>query len=244
MSTNNEGLLPCIVPQEVVTLEADPRDYGTDPNALFREERLYIERAVDKRRREFTTGRLLARAALAKLGIEAQPIGQGSHRSPVWPPDTVGSISHTDSWCAVAVARSADVLAVGIDVESDAPLPARLLEIVCVPQELQWLSSHPPGRRGALAKVVFSAKESAFKAQFPLTDSLLDFHAMLVEVDCADCTWRATFQPGWRPVGCPWQALVGHWVKRRGLVATAAVALRRGFPNFDPQVVPKRPTWS
>lgn len=144
MSTNHQDLLPCIVPQAVVTMEADPRACRRDADALFPEERSYIERAVAKRRREFTTGRLLARTALEKLGIEAQPIGRGSDRSPVWPSDTVGLISHTDSWCAVAVARSTDVLALGIDVENDAPLLARLLEIVCVPQELEWLSSHPP----------------------------------------------------------------------------------------------------
>lgn len=230
-SGNNQDLLPRILPEGVITLEGDPRAHLWDMSALFPEERAYMERAVGKRCREFTAGRLLARAALDKLGIESQPIRRDPYRSPVWPSEVVGSISHTESWCAVAVARAHEVLALGIDVENDAPLSASLFEIVCVPEEMEWLASHSLTRRGALAKILFSVKESAFKAQYPLTQSFLDFHAMAVEVDLMAGTWRAAFQSGCRPAQCPWNALVGQWVVHRGLVATAAVALRRDFPD-------------
>ena len=77
-------------------------------------------------------------------------------------------------------------------------------------------------RRGALAKIVFSVKEAAYKAQFPLTRTFLEFGAMAVDLDADSQIWKATFLPGQRPVSCPWETLTGSWTARRGLIATVA----------------------
>ena len=69
--SGSPGLLRQIAPAAVRCTEvfADPPDA-----ALFPEEEAYVARAVEKRRREFTTGRWCARAALQQLGIAPAPL--------------------------------------------------------------------------------------------------------------------------------------------------------------------------
>ncbi|MGW0200337.1 4'-phosphopantetheinyl transferase, partial [Nonomuraea sp. NPDC003201] len=63
-----------ILPPWVAAEEA----FGDPPDAtLFPEEEAFIARAVDKRRREFTTARHCARRALDRLGLPAAPILPG-----------------------------------------------------------------------------------------------------------------------------------------------------------------------
>jgi 4'-phosphopantetheinyl transferase EntD len=128
-----------ILPASVVSAEA-----FTDPDdvVLFPEEAATMARAVDKRRREFATGRNCARVALGRLGVPPVPIVRGERGAPVWPPGIVGSITHCDGYRAAAVARDRDVLAVGIDAEPNEPLPAGVLEIVSLADQ------RVPGVRG------------------------------------------------------------------------------------------------
>ena len=71
---------------------------------LYPEEAASIKRAVPKRWREFTAGRLCAREALRRLGIERHPILVGEHREPLWPSGVVGTLSHCDDCYGAAVA--------------------------------------------------------------------------------------------------------------------------------------------
>ncbi|MEO9111197.1 MAG: hypothetical protein ABI387_00960, partial [Lacunisphaera sp.] len=78
-----------------------------------------VERAVEKRQREFAAGRLAAKVALEKLDavagevalapgatITATAIPIGADRSPTWPPGIAGSITHTAEVAACVVARA------------------------------------------------------------------------------------------------------------------------------------------
>jgi 4'-phosphopantetheinyl transferase EntD len=71
-----------ILPAGVVTASAydDP-----DEARLLPEEEPAVARAVDKRRREFTTVRWCARRALAGLGLPPVPITRGDKGAPRWP---------------------------------------------------------------------------------------------------------------------------------------------------------------
>src|SRR5258708_38693026 len=60
----------------------------------YPEEMATVANAVDKRRREFATGRSCARDALRELGIEPGPILAGERGMPRWPPGVVGSTTH------------------------------------------------------------------------------------------------------------------------------------------------------
>jgi 4'-phosphopantetheinyl transferase EntD len=155
---------------------------GSDQEAgLLRAEEALVARAVAKRRREFATGRMYARAALASLGAPSVAILVGRRREPLWPQGVVGSITHTDRYCAAAVAWERDLAALGIDAELDTPLDEQLRRLVCDDAEHAWCGHH--GDAGERGKLLFSIKESVFKALYPLTGVDLGFHAVRVEAD-------------------------------------------------------------
>lgn len=190
---------------------------GTTPTAPFEEERRTVAHAVEKRRREFLTGRACAHEALSALGAAPAPLLPDDDRVPIWPGGFAGSITHTDQVCAVAVARTGNGLrAVGIDLEPAQRLPGDLWETVCRTEELDWLATAPQPDRGVLARALFSAKESAFKAQFPLTRRMLEFEEIAVVLDLARGLFLASYSSG-----APQAAVTGRFRISNGLLATA-----------------------
>ncbi len=167
------------------------------PAAKFPEEAHYVAGAVEKRRREFLTGRACAHEALAKLSAASAPILAGQDRAPIWPQGFIGSITHSDSYAAAAVARSdGGIRSIGIDLEPAEPLPLDLWETVCLPEERAWLERLPSAAQGLLARAIFSAKECTFKAQFPLTHAMLEFEEIGVTVDLDRGLFTASFLRG------------------------------------------------
>jgi 4'-phosphopantetheinyl transferase EntD len=164
------------------------------PSELFPEERIGLERAVPKRIREFTAGRHCARRCLEELGFAPVAIPSESDRLPLWPEGVTGSITHTDDHCAAVIARrSRGITSIGIDLEPDDDLPADILDTICRPEELAWLEEHQSGERGLLAKAIFSAKECAYKAQYPLSRELLEFHDFRVRLRADEQRFDAEF---------------------------------------------------
>ena len=158
------------------------------------EEQPYVARAVERRRLEFSTGRACARRALCRLGVSHAALPPGPDRMPIWPIGFIGSIAHTENFCAAAVGRCDDGLkSVGIDIEPAEPLPDDLLETVCQGAERDWIERAASGERGLLARAVFCAKECAFKCQFPVSQTMLDFDELTVSIDRAQGTFTATF---------------------------------------------------
>ncbi|MET8386766.1 4'-phosphopantetheinyl transferase superfamily protein [Streptosporangium canum] len=162
-----------LLPAAVVTAEAfdDPLELG-----LHLEEEPAVARAVAVRRREFTTGRHLARSCLEELGLPPGPILKDQRGAPRWPEGVVGSITHCAGYRAAVVARRSTLATVGVDAEPNEPLPTNVLELVASAAEqarLAGLTAAIPGV--AWDRLLFSAKESVYKAWFPLTGLFLDF---------------------------------------------------------------------
>ncbi len=203
----------------VETEEADPHSVS---GGLMKAEEEAIEGAAQTRVEQFTAGRVCSRIALGRLGVATTtPILRGEDRAPIWPRGFVGTISHTDTWCAAAVARTDDVRALGIDLESATPLKESLWRRVCTPKERDWLHDLPePGITG---KIIFSAKEAVYKCQYLLTSQFLGFHA--VEVELEDGSFSATFQ---QEAGefRPGDVVSGSYLVEQGLVATACELAR------------------
>jgi 4'-phosphopantetheinyl transferase EntD len=198
----------------VVTEEVDPRSIG---GGLLAEEEHAVAEAVGPRVDQFTAGRVCARRALARLGAGVGvPLLQGEDRVPIWPEGFVGSITHTDSWCAAAVARASQVRAIGIDLEPATALKRSVMDRVCTPSELRWLSN--ASEPALLAKVVFSAKEAVYKCQYSLTREFLGFHAL--SLDLGDALFTAVFQ---QEVGefRRGDRISGRYIIANGVVATA-----------------------
>ncbi len=147
----------------------------------------HVERAVPKRVREFAAGRVCARSALAELGVHDFPLRAATDRQPIWPPDVVGSITHTDGYCAAAVASRRDLLAIGVDAEVQGAPTEELWTTICNPAELAWLNSLPPGAQPKAVTLLFAAKEAFYKCQYPLAAEWLDFH----DLEVAATAWGA-----------------------------------------------------
>jgi 4'-phosphopantetheinyl transferase EntD len=209
-----------ILPACVSVVEA--LEDATDAR-LFPEEQLAVGRAVEKRRHEFTTARMCARAALKKLGFPAAPIPTGERGEPLWPAGAVGSITHCDGYRACAVARSSEIVTVGIDAEPNAALPDGLLADIARPEELPWL------RRLELDlpqvhwdRLLFSAKESVYKAWFPLAKRWLGFEDAVIVFDPSTGTFTARLLVSGPPLADePLRGFSGRWVVRDGIIATA-----------------------
>jgi len=216
-----------LLPDTVVTVEAHGQDdAGHLP--LYPEEEALVARAVAKRRREFTLVRSCARRAMEKLGVPAQPVLTGARGAPRWPAGLVGSMTHCDGYCAAALVRATDLASLGIDAEPDGPLPDGVLPTVSLPVEAERLRRLAEERPGVhWDRLLFSAKESVYKAWFPLTGEWLDFMEADIEIsvnpgDPRRGTLRATLLvPGPTVGGRRLTHFDGRWTAGHGLVATA-----------------------
>jgi 4'-phosphopantetheinyl transferase EntD len=161
------SLLAPLLPPQTVAAEVFS---DVDGVRLFPAEEAVVARAVAERRAEFATGRACARAALAALGLPTAPILPGVRGEPRWPAGVVGSITHCAGYRACAAGRRSDVLAIGIDAEPDRALPDGLLEDVATPSERDWLADLMTAMpHVSWDRLLFSVKESAYKAWFQLT---------------------------------------------------------------------------
>lgn len=199
----------------------------SDPSdaMLFPEEAATVASATEKRLREFTTGRMCARSALSRIGIMPAPILPGERGAAQWPPGVVGSITHCAGYRAAAVALARDVLTIGIDAEPDEVLPDGVLSAVSIPGERRQL------RRLALRvphicwdRLLFSAKESVYKAWFPLAQCELGFDDAEVTIHAMDGTFDARLLVSPPRTGSSCVAgFSGRWLACDGLVLTAVV---------------------
>ena len=128
------GLFPAAV------VGAEMREPG-DASLLLPEEAACVGRAVPKRVQEFAAGRLCARRALAEFGITDFPVRVASDRQPLWPEFLVGSITHTDGYCAAVVAERCRLSAIGIDCEVIGRVTQELWPTILGPEEARWLDS-------------------------------------------------------------------------------------------------------
>jgi 4'-phosphopantetheinyl transferase EntD len=170
-------LIAALLPDVVAVATAQP---GDDSRPLLPGEELLVVDAVASRKAEFTAGRTCARTALRALGIPDAPILADERRAPQWPDGAVGSITHGGGHTAAAVALRRDVVMLGIDVEAAGRLDDDDAELVAVAGERHRAA----GILGSDAdRLLFSAKESIYKAWYPATRRWLDFHDVTVTLE-------------------------------------------------------------
>lgn len=197
--------------------EAEPYDQ------LLPEELRLGDGMVKSRRREFLLGRACARRALTRLGLPAAPILRGPKGEPLWPRGAVGSITHCEGYWAAAVTTQPQVKSIGIDAELDATLPAEVVRHVCSAQEIAQLSRLP--RVTHWDRILFSAKESIYKAWFPITGRWLGFKDVRVSFSPHEGTFDAQLLVA-PPRDAQWLTrLQGRFLVREGLVMTATAIL-------------------
>ncbi|MGV7211649.1 4'-phosphopantetheinyl transferase [Oxalobacteraceae bacterium A2-2] len=143
----------------------------------------HIRKSVLKRQAEFFAGRLCARAILENYGHGRHVVAVGQHREPLWPQGFIGSITHSGHYAAAIACEGRDIAGIGIDIETIIASEARqaMTELVVCAEELRFLRMQVGALDiDSLLTLVFSAKESFFKAAFPLVGRYFDFDAVKV----------------------------------------------------------------
>ncbi|OEV32183.1 4'-phosphopantetheinyl transferase [Streptomyces nanshensis] len=214
-----------LLPRQVRTEERFGNGDGSACRALFPDEAAVVAKAVPKRQREFADVRACARGALAQLGVPPVPLIPGHRGAPRWPEGVIGSMTHCDGYRAAAVARAADAAGLGIDAEPGGPLPEGVLDVVSLPAEREHLGALAAARPEVCwDRLLFSAKESVFKAWYPLTARELDFSEAEIAIDAEAGTFSARLLVEGPVVdGERLRTMTGRWEAQRGLVVTAVL---------------------
>jgi 4'-phosphopantetheinyl transferase EntD len=187
---------------------------------LFPEEAAAVERVVAKRRDEFVAGRTNARRALAALGIAPVAIPIGPRRAPIWPAGVAASISHCKGYCVAIAAHAHDFAGVGIDVELDEPIADGVAARICFGPELADRAATERRIGMDLPKLLFSIKESVYKAYFPLAETFLDFSDVTVELDPDEDAFVAHLTSEEPPSAAGARTFRGRFVRAAGIVAS------------------------
>lgn len=140
-----------------------------------------------KRRSEYLAGRICAIKALEQLDIKTEDIKglrQLCDRTPDWPNGIVGSITHTDTIAAACVGKSYLYNNIGIDIEKimDIETCKSIFDVILTPNEFENIDYLNKIRisHESLITLIFSAKETLFKALYPNIGYIFGFEVAKV----------------------------------------------------------------
>ncbi|GAA4284524.1 4'-phosphopantetheinyl transferase superfamily protein [Brevibacterium daeguense] len=194
-----------------------------------------VQTAAPGRRREYGTVRVLARRALTALApndrllVASHALVPGARGAPTWPEGIVGSMTHCADYRASVVARSSRYATIGLDAELNHELPAAVQDLICRPEEHAMIAElQRRDARVAWSAVVFSAKESVYKAWYPLMGTWLDYGDVAIRIDPERRTFRARLE-GRLGAGHvrmlrsrTMSSLTGTWCAGESLILTSA----------------------
>jgi 4'-phosphopantetheinyl transferase EntD len=204
-----------LLPAGAVAFECDG---DGDVAQLAPAELAHCAGASVKRLAEFAAGRACAKAALRAAGVPSEALLPGVERAPQWPRGITGSITHTSGFCSAAVVTGAFARAVGIDAERIGRVDADMFGLLFTQRELQGLSRRQIGERATHATILFSAKESFYKLQFPAHRQWIDFTD--VEVDVEERSFRVRASDGFTPAFADLARCIGRYYVDGSLVIT------------------------
>ena len=212
LGRERKELLARLFSDRVALASGDP----SQPQSLaLPEEEALLAGAAERRQREFRSGRAAAHEALGALGAASAPLLSGPRGEPSWPAGFVGSITHGETFSAAAVARRSDYAGLGLDVETDLPVSEAFARRVCTARELARCAEL--GEPRTLARVVFSAKESVYKLQYPISGTVLYWSDLEILLNSGNFSARFL-------IACPpfrmEQLLLGSWVRGQGVILT------------------------
>ncbi|MFF2775708.1 4'-phosphopantetheinyl transferase [Streptomyces sp. NPDC058052] len=216
-----------LLPAGVCAAEAFGDDGPAGRVALFPAEREAVAGVSPERLREFTTVRGCARTALAGLGAAPAPLVPGRLGAPDWPAGVVGSMTHCAGYRAAAVAHGSAYASLGIDAEPLEPLPAVVASRVVGAAERAWLrADFPPGALPC-DRLVFSAKEAAYKAFSPWLGARFGFQDFTVRPYPDGTFLVIPPETEMSLPALPEDGLVGRWSERSGILLTSLLIQQR-----------------
>jgi 4'-phosphopantetheinyl transferase EntD len=158
---------------------------------------------------------------LRELGYDDFDLLPGSDRAPIWPEGVVGSITHCAGYTAAAATTVAEVMSLGIDAEVDAALPDEVAALVMQRTELRSvarLERLSPGVHWG--RLLFSAKESVYKAWYPVRHEWLGFEEVQITMSLDGSFEALVLRDDVAPFA---PSIAGRWSRHGGVVFTAVV---------------------
>jgi len=195
--------------------------------SLSKREAAALTNVVDKRRREFSTTRALAREGLERsFDVRGFDLLNAEDRSPIWPRGIEGSIAHsdTDAWVALVDATFGTI---GIDGEGRDELKQDLWHLTLLDEEVAYLNTLDASVRGRRALTLFSAKEALYKAQYPRSGSFMSYTSLRVDLGEAGLL-SCTFQEAVGPFSKGF-VVHGRWLEENALVTAVWIPTRLSF---------------
>lgn len=163
---NKEEDLDASLKKSLSEIIYDPKVDGFHPN---RKNEFLLGRLCASKAHELCTGRTL-------LSVPAN-----ADRSPAWPSGIMGTISHNQYWVGAAVSNHKDVIGIGIDFEVMGRTRLELAKQIRTEHDIK---SHPKLSDEELLTIIFSCKESLYKALYPDVKKFFGFEeAALRELD-------------------------------------------------------------
>jgi 4'-phosphopantetheinyl transferase EntD len=132
----------------------------------------------------------------------------------------------------VGVARTDELSSLGLDAEPHAPLPDGVLGLITNRDELGHLAELERQHTGICwDRLLFSAKESIYKAWYPLTGRWLGFKDAQLRMDVATGSFTAALLVEGPNLGSGrLRVLDGRWLVGHDLVLTAVAVPAPGRP--------------
>lgn len=142
-------------------------------NKIFLPPQIYTSPKI--RQSEFLAGRLAAKSVLELYKISDFVIKTGKYREPIWPSGICGSISHTNSIAIASIAKNSRLYrsCLGIDIQPIFTIKEGFDVFMSKDEYNLLVESNLDVLE--FATILFSGKESFFKATFPHIGFRFDF---------------------------------------------------------------------
>jgi enterobactin synthetase component D len=153
------------------------------PELKITQSKIIYDSSVDgfhpNRKDEFILGRLCASKAYElSTGQELLTLQSNKDRSPAWPAEVVGTISHNQFWVGAAVAKKDDLLGIGMDFEV---MGRTRLALASQIRSSGDIKEHSRFSEEELLTLIFSCKETLYKALHPMVKVFFGFEAAAVK---------------------------------------------------------------
>ncbi|EEY78154.1 4'-phosphopantetheinyl transferase family protein [Acinetobacter calcoaceticus RUH2202] len=157
-----------------------------------------IVQAHPKRQHEYLCGRILAQAVLKHHLDLDQPLTSMREHLPIWPTHVVGSISHSQNKLIVALSHNAIYLGMDIEHWVSSEFAQESAHLILTPSEFElWkIKASEFFDFSQFVSLIFSVKESLYKAVYPIAKQYIDFlEASVVDIDFENQKLFLAFAP-------------------------------------------------
>ncbi len=180
------------------------------------------------RKADYLAGRYCAVYSLNRLGVHGFSVVPDDHGCPCWPVGVAGSISHSAGTAVAVACRNDGIQGIGIDIESISTKSAAIITEGILCSREKKLLSNVPAPPAEIAVLMFSIKESFYKAAFPSVRAYIDFDAVVIEeIDVSEKTFRLTIAEDLSETLIKDSSYSGRFVVRNGCVITLLIISNR-----------------